>query len=148
MRLSLFGWPPIASHLVCLFLGFALANLMSERREEPLNLPRHGVAVGFDRSVSAASSNPMLRGERVVLVRRGAAGGEARCRVGGAAGRLVQIDPRPVVVFGVSDALEALTQLRAAAVDPGSEIVPIKSAAGLPLQECRSEPKVEYGREG
>jgi hypothetical protein len=39
MRLSLFGWPPVASHVTCLIAGLALAHISQQDSKETLKLP-------------------------------------------------------------------------------------------------------------
>lgn len=45
MKLQLFNWPPIASHGLCLGLGYCLANLTAAPIEPHLRLPKDSVSV-------------------------------------------------------------------------------------------------------
>ena len=43
MRLSLFGWPPVASHVACLIAGLALAHISQQEPVETLKLPSKSI---------------------------------------------------------------------------------------------------------
>lgn len=144
MRLSLMGWPPLASHLVCLILGMAIANLSVEGPAERISLPAKSITLTIPKTKRLKTKTPIKPGMRVYAVQPG----KSPCRA----------LPEVVLIASVAPQLELSSSLAMAAHMPQLAqglaagvltLVPSEGASGLPTcaQVMQTmQPKVTYGR--
>lgn len=102
MRLSLAGWPPIASHATCLLVGLALAHLTEKQSSESPRFSPQMMIFSLDpRSVPEDNSTKNLRlGTKVVMTKKL---GLSSCRVHDSPLDVLAITPQIVLALSVRD---------------------------------------------
>ena len=142
MRLSLAGWPPVASHVACLILGVSLAHLANGTGEDgPPQLPPRALVVSLP--TAAGHGVPrILIGKKVQLVRRTPPPGRTSCHLAGGPFTLLALRPLPLLGAGYSAAPE-LARILKAAGKGDLRLLAANSAGTLP--PCAHQPKVIYG---
>ena len=139
MRLSINGWPPVASHIACLLLGVALTNLSmsDDPREEPVFPASHQAILNF-------KPNQV----RMIDTRVGEPGFVARqetksvCLLDLAKIR-VKFGSKQLQVFGSLHAFPAIAAAANEAASGNLVIVGTKTAKNY--RPCHNQPKVNYG---
>lgn len=149
MQLSLFGWPPVASHVTCLLTGLALSHLTQVSHAESPRFPPHSVLIALD-APRAFHADPTLKpGSRIYVVKKE---GAERCRTQDVPFLLVASKPQIIIAIPqhmassvtlFTDA-ESLDSTRTKRVKTNAfEIVPAANAGSL--LPCLRPPRVTYG---
>lgn len=142
MQLTLFDWPPLASHTACLMAGLAIAHVWTGERPETRSLPAGMVMVTLAKGmIGATGQRPSFKaGDRVVVT--GQKQG-APCRFHEESFRVAEAQPLPVLSIPAKDALKALKPLLGARGASSTELSPAAAVRDLPL--CDNGPRVFYG---
>lgn len=133
LRLGLFGWPPVASHLTCIVVGLACAHFT---RAEPA--PRMSLASG--QVLAALPKAPSAPPGGALHLVRDATGGACRASTG--AWQLVERTPRALVRVPLADAgllPSAAKEMKGAK----TRLEPADLAKNLPI--CNVTPRISYG---
>ena len=69
MRLSISGWEPIASHIICLFLGVALTNISYKPCLQETLSPNKILIPFSEKKLFKISSERTYSGQKVMLIK-------------------------------------------------------------------------------
>jgi hypothetical protein len=139
MRLSLNGWPPVASHLACILIGAALAQVGggqdagSERQTLPARKALLAVGKGEVLLVGTRTGQTTHLGRRE---------GSGICLLGDAKVDLLQTQPQIVIAA----ALRTARAITAAAEEAAAgKLALVGEAEARSYASCRKAPQVIYG---
>ncbi len=142
MRLSLFGWPPVASHLTCLLVGLGLGHLPGAAgapADHGPGLPPKTLA--FATGGPTGGDAPRPGSEVLVAVRERATG------------RLCLVSLEALTVLGAGPRVTLRAPLRAGKdwnelvrrlAEPDVVLVPREGSSELP-PACTQGPRITYG---
>lgn len=154
MRLSLAGWPPIASHATCLLVGLALAHLTEKQSTESPRFSPQMMIFSLDpKSVPEDDSTKNLRLGTKVLVTKEV--GHSSCRLHESPMDVLAIAPQVVLALSVRDPylhtvvdfLRQNTRQKAASEAGRQDRPKIKleiASKSLSIPLCRRSPTVIY----
>jgi hypothetical protein len=102
MRLSLAGWPPIASHATCLLVGLALAHLSEKQSHESPRFSPQMMIFSLDpKSILEENSTKNLRlGTKLVMTEKL---GHSSCRLHDSPVDVLAIAPQIVLALSIRD---------------------------------------------
>ena len=139
MRLSLNGWPPLASHLACILVGGSLTHL-GQVREQPKDLaaaPSNKTILIFN--IDEVELIDTQRGDSILVARRDS--GKICLLSSSKVGILT--NKSKIKVIGSAQSLPAIAAIAASA--SSKKLVLIGSENSKNYRLCEQEPKVTYG---
>ncbi len=147
IRLSLFGWPPVASHLTCFLVGLGMAQLPGGASASASGAtgggkagPARSAVLSLPESVGTPpEARPLRPGDDVFLTRTE---GTTPCLITTPSLRVEARAPRLAVRFIVGKAGD-LNALGRALLEPGVSVVRQEAATGW--TPCERQARVTYG---
>jgi hypothetical protein len=141
MQLSYNGWPPVASHLACIFMGLAFANFfMSHQAKSAIYLSHHFTV---PLPTSQLSKNPLPsfgKNERILLV-KDQEPGTPICRLKFKTVLFLQNEPL-ILGFLPTDLSEIQTLFSR---KNKGKISFRKAEQGPDIKICHDKPRISYG---
>jgi hypothetical protein len=141
MRLNLFGWPPVASHLTCLIIGLGLGHLPGASGAPGDRTALSARTVLMSTAGPTSGASPHVGSDVVVAVRERSTG--RLC--------LVSVETLHVVASGPHVTLRAplragkdWNELLRRLAEPDVVLVPREGSSPLP-PACAQGPRITYG---
>lgn len=138
MQLSINGWHPIASHLVCIITGIALSNIMS-RQVRASSTPRAELTFSLSQ-ILAKERKPISDDEVQVNIYK-LHGQEPECKMFKNPLRVKKVEERLVFTTTFED--QSGLQHLAKEIKLRNKVGIDRHLNKVPL--CRTKPKVQYG---
>ena len=145
-NLTLFGWPPIASHLSFLLFGFIAANLNSARSHQAERIFRKGIIIPIEKKFikrKILNSPDLIIGKTFILASKDLQSKEKLCTVSNIEFKLLQIEPFPAAVFNLVHAVAYFEVISNNINIEKLTILPKNS--DLEIKKCNSKFDVTYG---
>jgi hypothetical protein len=138
MQLSLNGWHPIASHLVCIITGIALSNILN--RQVRASSPPRGELV-FSLSQNQAKSSREITDEDIQVNIYKILGETSECKMFKNSLKVKKVEDRLLFTTTLEEqsGLQPLTK----EIKLRNKVGIYKHLNNVPL--CRTKPKVQYG---
>lgn len=137
MRLTLFGWPPVASHLACLLLGTSAAHLLANTGAPRPRVDQHAILVPAPHAavgrIPPGTKVQVLRGE-----------GDSTCRMTAEPAMVTAADPTPALQVAGRDAA-AVARIFEGLHAKSLRLEAAQGSGARPACALKGGPKIKYG---
>ena len=138
MQLSINSWSPFASHLICLFLGLALANITYEPCLQEIISPHKIMLPVLNRKFLKISPKRVYSGQKMMLVKLEKNKTDLLCLETESSGKIRRYNQSFFVEVSKKSGKDYLNLLK-----DKFYLVPYDFSLMYPL--CQSKPEVSYG---